>query len=170
MQHRLPLVNGYSRCDPVHCRLLRVGLEMNDAHVLDPLASERDLIVAIDRREQVRWSAVVSQHPRASHVGDDAAWMVYRISREQLPADPLLSDRLRIAGVRATTREDIEKLIDGDQRTLWRSRRHATGDEEVELDFGRECDVAALTLELGAGSLEFPRTLAVDCADGAGAG
>jgi hypothetical protein len=169
MQHRLPIVNGYSGYVPVHYGLLRLGLEMDDAHVLDPLARERDLIVAIDRREQARWSAIVSQHPRASHVGDAAAWVVYRISREPLPADPPPSQRLRIAAVRATSPEDVEKLIDGDPRTTWRSRRRDAGDEEVELDFGREYDVAALTLELGGRWFEFPRTLAVDCADLAGA-
>ena len=163
-QHRLPLVNGYSGYQPVHYLVLQLGLENGDPQVFDPLTRDRDLVVAIRTDDRARWSALVSRHPRTTRLAVDPAWEVYRIGKAPSRPDPLHGQRVAIAGVRATSAgEDAGKLVDGNIDTFWSSPRQA-GHEEVEIDLGRDVDLAGVTLELGAVYPGFPRHLEIDCA------
>jgi len=169
LQHQLPIVNGYSGYEPLHYTALRLALDSGDERALDSLARDRDLIVAVDRqqdrREGERWSALVSRYPRATHIGGDPSWELYRIGRSPPPAGIPSHRSLPIEDVRTSDHlEHAWKLVDGTTDTVWTSGRPQAGREEVELDFGRETAVAALTIELGAAAADFPRRLEVECA------
>src|SRR4029078_9995518 len=72
--HRHPIVNGYSGYDPAYYQALKIGLARNDGAVIDELARDRDLIVAVDHQEQfARWAGVLG--PREV-MADDGAWRV----------------------------------------------------------------------------------------------
>src|SRR5262249_42708985 len=70
-----------------------------------------------------------------------------------------------ITHVRTTDHpEHAGMLVDGSIETVWTSGQPQAGNEEIELDFGRPIDLAALKIELGAAYSDFPRRLEVECA------
>jgi hypothetical protein len=165
MQHRLPIVNGYSGFQPVHYVALKLALDSGDERVLDALSRDRDLVVALDRGDHARWSSLVSRHPRASRIGGDGRRDMYRIARAPGAAIPQPLRPIAIARVRTTDRpEQADRLVDGSVETVWTSGRPQTGREEVEIDFGREIEPAALKLGMGGAFPDFPRRLDVECA------
>jgi hypothetical protein len=165
MRHRLPLVNGYSGYAPAHYGLLQMGLAAGDERVLDPFARDGDLLVAINRADAEPWTTIVARHPRATHVGDDSRWRLYRIRQASALDRASEGTRLQIAGVETSHNpERIGRLQDGDPNTSWNTGRRQTGDEQLTIDLGRDHDVESVRLQLGAQYPEFPRRLVVDCA------
>src|SRR5262249_3811116 len=131
----------------------------------DSLARDRDLIVAIDRRDRERWSTLVSRHPGATRIGGDQSWELYRIAQSPAPAAISPFRSVPITHVRTTDHpEHAGMLVDGSIETVWTSGQPQAGNEEIELDFGRPIDLAALKIELGAAYSDFPRRLEVECA------
>ena len=165
MQHRLPIVNGYSGYEPAHYTALRLALDSGDERVLDSLARDRDLIVAVNRRQPERWSALVSRHPGATRIGGDPSWELFRIGQSPAPAGMSSSRSVPIAQVRTTDHpEEAAKLVDGTIETIWTTGKPQTGNEAVELDFGEAIHLIAVKIELGAAHSDFPRRLDVECA------
>jgi hypothetical protein len=159
--HRHPLVNGYSGYDPAHYQVLKIGLSLNDGAVIDELAREHDLIVAVDHREQfARWNAVVG--PRAI-VADDGRWRLYRVAASTIRR-PAIGPPLPIKSVTAGDRDEAAgQMLDGDVRTAWSTGRTQSGDEWLLIDLGRAQDLSAVRLTQGPFTFDFPRALSVEC-------
>lgn len=161
IEHGHPIVNGYSGYDPPHYQVLRVGLNLNDGAVIDELARDGVLIVAVDHREQfARWASVVG--PR--HViADDGDWRLYRVPATAT-SRPAIGAPLRVQSVTADVRnEAVGLMLDGDPRTAWSTGRAQAGGESLVIDLGGSQNLSAVRLTLGRFTLDFPRGLSVDC-------
>jgi hypothetical protein len=164
MTHDRPLVNGYSGYVPPHYLVLRAALQREDVDTFAELASHGPLTVILDRDEQyARWSKFV-ERAGATLVSDERAWVVYRIPEASVAPDDVSGEPLSIRSVVANTGADwANRMIDGDPRTEWNSRRVQAGDEEVLVDLGQPRAVSAVRLALGPFVSDFPRQLVVDC-------
>ncbi|HEY2150985.1 MAG TPA: discoidin domain-containing protein [Vicinamibacterales bacterium] len=161
MTHGRPNINGYSGYAPHHYQVLRIGLGLNDGAVLDELARDRDIIVAVDRHgEFERWVRVVGPRPV---IADDSDWRLYRIAAGSGPpvaAGALLS----IQSVTANFRNNaVGQMLDGKATTAWSTGQVQAGNESVLIDLGRRRDVSGVALALGPFALDFPRALLVEC-------
>jgi hypothetical protein len=161
MTHGRPTINGYSGYEPPHYQVLRIGLTLNDGAVLDELARDRDIIVAVDRHgEFERWVRVVGPRPV---IADDSNWRLYRIAAG---GGPPVADGapLSIQSVTANFRnETVGRMLDGKATTAWSTGQVQAGNESVLIDLGRRRDVSGVGLALGPFALGFPRALLVDC-------
>jgi hypothetical protein len=161
IDHRHPVVNGYSGYDPTHYQVLKIALASGDGAVIDELARAGDLIVAVDHRESfARWAEMLASR---AVIADDGRWRLYRVPA--MAIEPLaIGPPLPVASVAAGERNDIAGLmLDGDRRTAWSTGRRQSGDEWLLIDLGRPQDVAGLRLMQGPFTLDFPRALAVEC-------
>jgi hypothetical protein len=165
--HRRPIVNGYSGYVPPHYEILKIALAMGDAGVLDELARDAGLTIAIERGgEFARLSELVTIHPRYQVTAADATRLVYRIPAAPNPLPAAAGERLPVASIAPNFQlADAGRLVDGDPLTMWNSGRPQAGDEQLTIDLGRERDVTLVRVELGSYLYGFPRRLAVDCAD-----
>jgi hypothetical protein len=169
MSHRLPLVNGYSGYRPIHYSILRRALEQGDERVLDAICRDRDLLVAVADANVERWSPIVTRHPRASLVAAVAPWHLYRITRAPYVHEGSIGDRLAIASAAASSQHpDVGRMLDANLDTWWSSGQPQRGGEELTVDLRDESFVTAVRLDLGPLPMEYPRGLAIDCADGNG--
>jgi hypothetical protein len=161
LEHGHPIVNGYSGYDPPHYQVLKVGLNLNDGAVIDELARDGALIVAVDHREQfARWASVVG--PRQV-IADDGDWRLYRVPATA-NSPPEIGAPLRVQSVTADLRnETVGRMLDGDPRTTWSTGRAQAGGESLVIDLGRSQDLSAVRLTLGPFTLDFPRGLSVEC-------
>jgi hypothetical protein len=159
--HGHPIVNGYSGYDPPHYQILKTGLRFDDRAVIDELARDHALIVAVDHREQfARWTKVVGAYPVIADEGD---WRLYRVPAGSRPL-PVDGPRLHVESVTANFRNDAAgQMLDGDIKTAWSTGRIQAGGEEVIIDLGRSEDLSAVRLTVGPFTLDFPRALSVDC-------
>jgi hypothetical protein len=165
IEHGHPVVNGYSGYQPPHYIVLQIALARGDWQVLDAVAGGRRMLVAIDHGEELnRWTALVSNHPRHQLVADDEKWRIFRI--EPLPARTAgFSQRLAIASVSANVRAgDVNRVEDGQERTLWSAGQVQRGNEAFTIDLGQERTIDDVRLDLGPYVQDFPRGLEVDCA------
>ena len=163
LEHGHPIVNGYSGYDPPHYHVLRVGLSLNDGAVLDELARDRGLIVAVDHHEQfARWANVVG--PRQV-MADDGDWRLYRVPVPAVAASPAtIGAPLRVQSVTANMRnEAVGQMLDGDPQTAWSTGHVQAGGESLVIDLGRSQDLSAVRLTLGPFRADFPRSLSVEC-------
>jgi hypothetical protein len=168
IEHRRPIVNGYSGFFPPHYLVLQVALRYDDLDALRELARGRSLMVMIDRTFQFdRWaSALAARHAELLAVDGNA--YVYRLAGT--PADPALpGERLAIQSIEASVAPDrVSKMLDGDWTTAWRTPAHQQGGETVVVDLGRERYVAAVRMDLGRLLGDFPHILVIECGDDRG--
>jgi F5/8 type C domain len=161
LEHGHPTVNGYSGYEARHYEVLKIGLRLNDGAVIDELARDRDLIVAVDHREQFeRWTSVVGPRPV---IADDGTWRLYRVAAGTGPP-PADGAPLRIQSVTANFRnEAVGRMLDGDLRTAWTTGRVQAGGESLVIDLGRAQDLSAVRLAVGPFTIDFPRGLSAEC-------
>jgi F5/8 type C domain len=159
--HGRPSINGYSGYDARHYQVLKIGLRLNDGAVLDELARDRDIIVAVDRHDEFdRWTSVVGQRPV---IADDSDWRLYRIAAGR-GAPVQTGAPLSIQSVTANFRnEAVGQMLDGKATTAWSTGQVQAGNETVLIDLGRPRDVTGLALALGPFVLDFPRALLIEC-------
>lgn len=161
LDHRRPVVNGYSGYEARHYQLLKTGLRLNDGAMLDEVARDRDIIVVLDHREEFdRWASVVGPRPV---IADDGTWRLYRVAAGSGPPPPTGAP-LRIRSVTASLRnEAVGRMLDGDLRTAWSTGRVQTGGESLVIDLGGPQDLSGVGLTLGPFTMDFPRGLSVEC-------
>jgi hypothetical protein len=137
--------------------------------VLQELAAGEPLSIVLDRGEQFdRWSRLVTAQ-RAEIVADEGDWRIYRLSGD--PRSNALIDGapLTIRGLESNVgRELVGRMVDGNVRTEWNSRRTQIGGEQVVLDLGSDHRITAVRMTFGPFFYDYPRRLSIDCAaDGA---
>jgi hypothetical protein len=164
IEHRHPVVNGYSGFDPVHYLILKTALFLGDERVLDALAAERDIVLAIDDENPLRWLPLALRHRRATRLADQPGWrfvLIAKAPRLRVPAGA----RLQIARVDVNAQPgDAGLMLDGRATTAWSSRAPQTGSERIVVDLGAAQNVSAVRLDLGPFWPDYPRLLAIDCA------
>jgi hypothetical protein len=102
-------------------------------------------------------------------VGDSGDWRVYRLAAQTRQAVSTSGVRLPVVSVTANVGPDwVGRMLDGDVRTEWNSRRVQAGGEEVAIDLGAEHDVSHIRMSLGPFTFDFPRRLVVECASASG--
>jgi hypothetical protein len=68
----------------------------------------------------------------------------------------------------SVSEESTGDALDGNPETRWSSQALQRGDEWIEVTFDREREVVAVLLELGKGSYDYGRKLALDCVESSG--
>jgi hypothetical protein len=140
---------------------LKIGLLMDDPAMIDELARDQDIIVAVNHRDQFeRWARVVGARPV---IADDGNWRLYRIAAGAGP--PLQTGApLPIQSVTANFRNQfVGQMLDGKTTTAWSTGQVQAGNESLLIDLGRPHDLSAVGLGLGPFTLDFPRALLVEC-------
>ena len=143
MDHRRPLVNGYSGYVPPHYAILEIALRDDDLEALEELTQGNSLTVVIDRRFQFeRWAgALAGRHAPLVAVDGDAC--VYRLKGSR-PSRRPSGERLMIQSVEASVAQDrVSRMLDGDWSTAWGTTGPQQGGETLLVDLGQERYVAA---------------------------
>ena len=164
IDHRRPLVNGYSGYTPPHYVILEIALRDEDLDALAETTGGEPLLVAVDRRFQFpRWAeALTARH--AHLVADDAGTSLYRLAGAPR-ARTVSGDRLLIQSAEASVAPDrVSRMLDGDWSTAWTTPGPQQAGETVVVDLGREQYVAGVRLDFGPRVGDVPRRLAVECA------
>ena len=170
IEHRRPVVNGYSGYFAPHYGALQYLLERHDPMVLAHLTSLGPLEVVVDNDQDAsgQWRAYVSRHPWAEVVHRDAAYTAYRLPRTMGSyALPKLSgQRLPISGIRASLYQDlVPNMTDGDRITRWHTGGPQGPTNEVTVDLGVLKQVQGIEMQIGGYVADFPRQLTIDLSD-----
>ena len=164
IDHRRPLVNGYSGYTPPHYVILEIALRDEDLDALAELTRGEPLLVDVDRHFQYeRWaSALAARHaPLVAGDGDNS---LYRLTGAPV-ARAVSGDRLPIQSVEASVApEGLVRMLDGDFSTAWTTPGPQRAGETLVVDLGREREVAGVRLDFGPRVGDVPRRLAIDCA------
>jgi hypothetical protein len=164
IDHRQPVVNGYSGFFPPHYVVLEIALRQGDLDALAAVAPGESLTVAIDRRlEFDRWAGALMAH-QALLLASDGDEYVYRLTGAA--PDPVVTgERLAIQSIEASAaNERAAAMIDGDYSTIWATPGPQQGRETLLVDLGRARHVTAVRMDFGALASDVPRALTVECA------
>jgi hypothetical protein len=164
MEHRRPLVNGYSGFTPPHYWALRLGLGQYDRATFAALTEHGPMTVAIHEASDPdgRLSELVSSQRGARRLGRDADTSVYLMPRgpsAPVTGDggewPILQIRASVAGV---------AVAGGHLPGSWCSPGPQQGTEEILIDLGSTRPVRSVVLTLGTSAEKLPRALVVETA------
>ncbi len=164
IDHRQPVVNGYSGFFPPHYVVLEIALRDGDLDALAAVAPGGSLTVTIDRRlEFDRWAGALLAH-QALLLASDGDEFVYRLAGAA--PDPVVTgERLAIQAIEASAaNERAAAMIDGDYSTVWATPGPQQGGETLVVDLGRGRYVTAVRMDFGGLAADVPRALAVECA------
>jgi hypothetical protein len=170
IEHRRPVVNGYSGYFAPHYGALQHLLERHDPMVLAHLTSLGPLEVVIDRDqdESGQWRDYVGGQPKAEVVYHDAAYTAYRLPRSTVSfALPKLSGHLLpISSIRASLYQDlVSNMTDGDRITRWHTGGPQGPTNEMTLDLGTLRLIHGIEMQLSGYVADFPRLLTIDLSD-----
>ena len=163
IDHRRPVLNGYSSYYPPHYLPLLVGLERHD-DFLSALPVRGPLYVVVDLTRDARGflSRYVSRQRGARQ---------HRVQPEGLrlcrsppsPAARLPARLLEIHSIRTNDQEPlVDFMRDNDAQTRWTTSRRQRGTERIVVDLGSVQTVGSVVLSLGPHRAEFPRDLIVE--------
>jgi hypothetical protein len=169
IEHRRPLVNGYSGYFAPHYGSLQYLLERHDPMVLAHLTSLGALEVVVDHAQDPtgEWRAYIGRQPEAevAHRTNDAT--TFRLPRSTgTYALPKFSGQpLPISSVVASRYQDlVVNMTDGDRVTRW----HTGGPQsatQVTIDLGSVKQVAGLETQLSGYVADFPRLLMIEVSE-----
>ena len=164
MQHRRPLMNGYSGYNPPHYLPLSDAVRAGQVEVLTEIAQTGSIEVAIDRgrADSPALTALVSAVAGARALPTEPRWVrfvVPQTRRTLPPSGAILQVALLSANVGS---QDTPRMLDGDIETAWHGGRDQIGHEEVTVDLGVSQEVGAVVMEMGPLAFGHPRELAID--------
>jgi F5/8 type C domain-containing protein len=167
IEHRRPLLNGYSGYFAPHYGPLQVMLKQHDPDVLTRLSSFGPLEVVIDHDldEGARWRVFLVSHPQASLVYRDDRYSTFRVERGphvgRLPKIP--GEPLPIASISAEFNAAmVGDMIDHDIMTRWHCGREQRPGDAFTVDLGNPREVSGAELLIAGFVVDFPRTLSID--------
>ncbi|MGH9371395.1 MAG: discoidin domain-containing protein [Vicinamibacterales bacterium] len=170
IEHRRPVINGYSGYFAPHYRALQHLLDRHDPAVLTYLRSlgSIEVVVDNDHDRRGRWRAYIAAQPHAEIVHEEEAYTAYRLGRLS-PHDGLPSfsaPPLTIAAISASTLQDrVSNMIDGDRITRWDTAGPQGPTDEVLLDLGETRRLEGLEMQIAGYVADFPRQLVIDVSD-----
>jgi hypothetical protein len=167
IEHRRPLVNGYSGYFAPHYWPLEYLVNTHDPAVLTRLSSFGPLEVVIDKGfdEGGRFREFVASHPQASLAYEDGSYSSFRIERGRhvgsLPAIP--GDDLPIAALSSTINPaQLRTVLDRDIVTRWHANREQRPGDAFTADLGTSRLVNGVQMMIGGFNTDFPRSLSID--------
>jgi hypothetical protein len=163
LRHRRGVVNGVSGYDPPSYAPLQDGLNSHDPEILLALASLRPIEVIVNGAEDPDGSLrrYVSSVPGAELSGEDGERKSYRVTAPARP-EVVLGPSLPIAGVRASSREPADAVLDNRLDTEWHDSPRQMPGHFLIADLGSVEKVGGVTMSLGEWARDFPRRLAID--------
>ncbi|MEN3338672.1 MAG: hypothetical protein V7647_2348, partial [Acidobacteriota bacterium] len=166
VEHRRPIVNGYSGYFAPHYWALQYLLEHDDPAILTRLSARGALEVVIDRDQDEggRWGRFVSAHPQAELVYENADYSTYRIRRGARPEAAVRVDGevLPLRMISATVNaEVVTAMTDGDIVTRWHAGRAQRPGDSFTIDLGAAREVSGVELLIGGYVADFPRQLSI---------
>ena len=172
IEHRRPLINGYSGYFAPHYAALQDSVRRSDGIALAYLTSLGPVEVVIDhdRDPDSTWRASIRGLPNAELVHDESAYSAFRLPRTPttvtLPS--LDGDALPIAGVRTALFEEFApRMHDGDLISRWHTGGPQAPGQEITVDIGAVRTLTGIEMQIGGYVADFPRALVVDTsADG----
>lgn len=167
IEHRRPLVNGYSGYFAPHYGPLQVMLKRHDPEVLTRLSALGPIEVVIDHDldQENGWRQFLVSHPQASLVYSDDQYSAFRIERgPQTGWLPKLSgEPLRIASISAEVNPAlVGNMVDRDIMTRWHCGREQRPGDAFTADLGSPRGVNGAELLIAGFVVDFPRKLSID--------
>jgi hypothetical protein len=170
IEHRRPVLNGYSGYFAPHYRALQHLLDRRESDALRHLSSLTSLEVVVDHSQdpRARWRAYVASQPNAELVHRGDGYSAYRLAR--LPARegmPTFAGRpLEIAVVQASNLPDnVRYMLDGDRITRWDTGGPQSPTNEVLVDLGAVRQVEGIETQIAGFVADFPRQLEIDVSE-----
>lgn len=165
VEHRHPVVNGYSGHGPAHTAVLQVALRREEPELLRELAAQgvRHVVVFKDRDPARRWRRYVRSHPGARRVRAAGTQVLF-----SLPASAPVEERcegrpLPITGIAASVSPEwASRALDGDPDTRWHTGRSQQPGDEIVVEIGALEAITGVELALGPHHRDFPRRLVVE--------
>jgi F5/8 type C domain len=170
IEHRRPLVNGYSGYFAPHYGSLQYLLEQHDPMVLAHLTSLGPLEVVVDHDQDPsgEWRAYIGGQPEAEVDNRSDVATTFRLPRRRgTYAPPEFSGHtLPISSVVASRFPDlVGNMTDGDRITRWHTGGPQDPGAQVTVDLGTVRQVEGLETQLSGYVADFPRELTIEASD-----
>ena len=170
IDHRQPLVNGFSGYRPPHYWALQHGLDRHREEMLDLVAGLGIRFVRIDRAldTEGRYERFVSDYPGARLVAEEDQEVLFELPAQSSP--PTLEsygDAIDIAAVDSQTNHHLlERMRDGSLVSRWETGPQGP-DQALQIDLAHAQPIGAVVTMLGPYLEDFPRALTIEVsADG----
>lgn len=167
IQHRRPLINGYSGYFPAYYWPMQYALVRYDPEVLTRLSAwgPIEIVVDHDRDEAGEWRRFVARHPQVQTAYSDPQYTTYRLEgRAGLAASgPTGEMSLPPRSFAASTRASIAgRMTDGDLWTRWDTGHAQRPGDSLTVDLGQAREVTSAELQIGGFVTDFPRQLRIE--------
>jgi hypothetical protein len=175
IEHRRPVINGYSGYFAPHYWALQYLLEQRDGAALARLSSMGTIEAVVDHEfdRDGRWRAFLASDPQSTVVSSNNDYTAYRIGRSISPAASSLPQLrgapLQIRAIAASLYQGlVGRMTDGDRVTRWHTGGPQDPTNEVTIDLGIPHQVCGVEQEIAGYTADFPRMLTIDTSlDGA---
>ena len=165
IDHRQPLVNGFSGYAPPHYWPLTYGLDRQRVETLDVVAGLGIRFVRIERSRDTdsRFERFVSAYPGARLVAEGDQEALFELPAHRDLTEPATyGEAVEIADVFSeVARQDVRQVLDGSLVSRWAGGAQAPG-QELRVELTRAQPVGAVVMRLGPYVLDFPRGLTVE--------
>jgi hypothetical protein len=177
LQHRHPIVNGFSGYSSLLLRFLRGSASplLHEEQMKDLIRGLRWIGVRymvfhqpLFEDQDFGHATLASIREQAEQLEDVRTFGSTTVVQLRALSPPSASGSLREIprhefAARASQLEDrLPLAFDGDPNTRWRSGRRQSGDEWVEVDFGRPRAVARVRLAMERSLRDYPRHLRIE--------
>ncbi|MQA29154.1 MAG: hypothetical protein GEU82_04840 [Luteitalea sp.] len=174
-RHGRPTMNGYSGFSPPHYAVLRRALGEGDRTVLDEVAAQGPVLVALDRRadRDLRLRALVEAVPGATNEGFEGRWAFFRLpgggnrydarSGMDTTAPANCGQANTVTGITGPEGvSDIRTLFDGDPMSGWTSRDPQRAGDLLVVTAAGARPTCSVSLSLGAVPELYPGSVAIE--------
>lgn len=166
IEHRVPVVNGYSGYFAPHYWALRYLLDEENPGVLTRLSELGALEVVVDHDldETGKWRRFVGGYPRAAVIYEDEAYTTYRIERgaRMQPLPEIGGQVLPIRSISATVSPElVADMTDEDILTRWHAGREQRPGDNLMVDLGGPREVHGVEMLIAGYVADFPRKLSI---------
>jgi hypothetical protein len=165
IEHRHPVVNGYSGHEPPHSIVLRLALPLEEPQVLQELAAQgtRFVVVLKERDPSRRWRRYVRSLRGAKRVRGAGSQVLFSLPDPAPAAEGCGGRPLPVTGMTANiSPEETARALDGDPDTRWYTGRPQQPGDELVVELDAVEAVEGVELSLGPHYGDFPRRLVVE--------
>jgi hypothetical protein len=170
IEHRLPVVNGYSGYFAPHYEALQFLLERRDPAAFAYLTTLGPIEVVIDdlHDPDEQWRRYLAAQPDVETVHDGGGYTAFRLGRRTATVElaHFIGQPVRIQNIVATQAQDrVGHMTDGNRITRWDTAGPQTPDNTVTVDLGAPRPLEGIEIQLGGYVADFPREFAIDLSD-----
>ena len=170
VEHRRPLLNGYSGYFAPHYLALQDLLSRYDPTVLPFLTTMGTIEAVVDHGAQGsgRWLAYLSAHPFSEVVHKSDRYTAFRLPRTTTPYPfpEFAGKQVQVSAIHASLYQDLTgHMIDGDRITRWHTGGPQDPTNEIVLDLGSVRRLEGVELQIGGYVADYPRGLLIDLSD-----